>query len=169
MIIKEKDFILRPINLDDSQGYWECMQNPETIKMFMSIPHSLEESNEEIKDHMNKIKKEITEVFTILVNNNYAGNVKLDYQNWDINSKEGRLHLWIHPNYRGKGLATKALITLIKHGFEDKKMKIIYAQCKKINKNVCKVLEKSGLDLVEERFIENTEKLWWQIKNPELK
>ena len=162
--IKGEGFILRSIILDDSKSYWEVMQDKETINGFMSVPNSFEEAKEEVKEHIKKSKKGITEVFTILVSEKYAGNVKLDYQNWDKKSDEGRIHLWLHPDYRGKGLATKALKKLIDYGFSKKNFKVIYAQCKKSNKAVCNVNEKVGFKRVEDRLVKGVKKVWWEIR-----
>jgi len=164
MKIKGEGFILRPITLKDSQGYWEVMQDSETIKRFGSVPNSFEEAEEEIKEYLDKIKKEITEVFTIEVEGEYAGNVKLDKQGWKKESDEGRIHLWLHPDFRGKGLATKALKLLVDYGLKKKKFKTIYAQCKKSNKAVCRVNEKIGFKKVEDRIVDGVEKVWWELK-----
>ncbi|MCR4327692.1 MAG: GNAT family N-acetyltransferase [Nanoarchaeota archaeon] len=163
IVLKGKGFILRPIKLNDSKLYWEVMQDKETAKGFMGVPSSFEEAKKEVKDFIKKTKKGVSQVFTILVDGKYAGNVKLDYQNWDKNSSEGRVHLWLHPDYRGKGLATKALKKIINYGFKIKKMKIIYAQCKKSNKAVCKVNEKVGFRKVENRIVNGVKKVWWEI------
>lgn len=163
-IIEHKDIILRPISLSDVQGYWECMQDEDTKNGFNTVPNSIEEAKEEVEEHIQKSADGITEVFTILVDDKYAGNVKLDRQNWDKTSNEGRFHMWLHKDFRGNGLATKAAKALIKYGFEDKGYKVIYAQCKKSNKAICKVNEKIGFVYVEERLIRGVEKIWWEIK-----
>ena len=164
VLLKGKGFILRPIKLKDSQGYWEVMQDKETIKGFMNFPHSFEESKREVLGHINKSKTKLTEVFTIEVNGKYAGNVKLDCQNWNLNSGEGRIHLWLHPKFRGNGLATKALRLLVKYSFEKRKFNVIYAQCKKSNKAMCKVNKKVGFKKVEDRMVNGIKKVWWEIK-----
>ncbi len=164
-IIKTTEFILRPISQKDVQGYWECMQDEETKKGFMSTPKDFDEAKNEVQELIEKSNEGITEVFTIEVEGKYAGNVKLDWQNWNTNSGEGRVHLWLHPKFRGQNVATKALKKLIEYGFKDKKMNIIYAQCKKANSAVCRVNEKAGFRKVEERIVDGVEKIWWEIKN----
>ena len=160
-MITTEDFTLRPISMSDIQGYWECMQDEETKKGFMSVPKDIGEAEEEIKEHIEKTEQGITEVMTIEVEGQYGGNVKLDWQNWDPEGDEGRIHLWLHPRFRKKGLATKALKEITRYGFEEKKMHAIYAQCKKSNISVCKVNEKAGFKAVEDRIIEGIEKIWW--------
>jgi RimJ/RimL family protein N-acetyltransferase len=142
------------------------MQDKESIKGFMGVPNTFEEAKEKVLGHIKKAKTKVTEIFTIEINKKYGGNVKLDYQNWDINCDEGRIHLWIHPNFRGKGLATKVLSKIIYYGFSKKKFKVIYAQCKRSNKAICKVNKKVGFKLVEERIVNGTKKLWWRLDKP---
>ena len=164
MKLKGDGFILRPIKLSDAKWYWETMQDKESIKSFVSVPHSFEEAKKEVEKQIDKSKTKVIEVFTIEVDGKYAGNVELDYQNYDLKSKEGRVHLWLHPTYRGKGLATKALKLVVEYGFKKKGFNVIYAQCKASNKAVCRVNEKVGFKFVEERIVEGVKKLWWEIR-----
>lgn len=160
---KKMDFTLRPISMDDLEGYFKCMSDDETIKGFNSVPETREEAREEIKEHLENISEGITEVLTIEVDGKYAGNIKLDYQDFNKYSKEGRIHIWMHPSFRGKGIATKAMKEVIKYGFEGKGFNTIYAQCKESNKAVCELNKKVGFELVEPRLINGVRKLWWKI------
>lgn len=146
--IKTKDFILRPLKLSDAKPYFEVMQDEETKKNLNSVPNTLAEAKQEIKDYLKQVKEKGSEYFSIEVNGKYAGNIVLQPQNWDSNSDEGRVHLWIHPNYRGKGLATKALDEVLKYGFK-KKFKRIFVQCKAINKGVIAINKKLGFKRVK--------------------
>lgn len=148
IIIKTKDFILRPLKLSDAKPYFEVMQDEETQRNFNSYPKSLTEVKKEIKDYLKQVKEKDSEYFTIEVNGEYAGNVVLQHQDYDPKSDNGRVHLWIHPKYRGKGLATKALGELVKYGLK-KKYKRIFAQCKAINKGVIKINKKLGFKKVK--------------------
>ena len=141
MIIKTKDFILRPLKLSDSEAYFETMQDKETKKNMETVPETLEETKQEIRDILKQVKEKDSKYFTIEIKGKYAGNVILQHQNWDPKSDEGRVHLWIHPDYRKKGLATNALKEVIEYGFK-KKFKKIFAQCKAINKGVIKINKK---------------------------
>lgn len=148
MKIKSKNFILRPLKLSDAKPYFEVMQDKETQRNLASFPKSLAEVKEEIKDCLKQVKEKDSEYFTIEVDGKYAGNVVLQHQNYDPKSDEGRVHLWIHPDYRGKGLATKALRELVKYGLK-KKFKRIFAQCKAINKGMIKINKKLGFKKVK--------------------
>jgi len=160
-IIQTQDLTLRPLKLSDYIPYFEVMQDEETKKNLNSVPKTLEEAKQEIKDFLKQVKEKDSEYLTIEVGGKYAGNVVLQHQNFDPKSDEGRIHLWIHPNFRGQGLATKALDEVIKHGFK-KKFKKIFAQCKSINYGVIKINEKLGFSIVK-TFIndQGVEKILW--------
>lgn len=156
MIIRKEGFILRPLQLSDAQGYWEVMRDEATKLFFNSVPDTFEKAKKEIED---LIAKEASETFTIEVDGEYAGNVRLDHQKWDVNSDEGRVHLWVHPNFRSRGLATEALSALLEYGL--KKFRVIYAQCKSSNKAVARVFEKAGFKLEKTHMVDGVEKMWW--------
>jgi RimJ/RimL family protein N-acetyltransferase len=159
-IINGRGFILRHIKMSDAKSYWETMQDKEIIKELMSVPHSFGEAKKEIKDDINEMREKGSKYFTIVVNRKYAGNVVLQYQNWDKASKDGRIHIWLHPNFRGKGLATKVIHKIIGYGFK-KGFKKIYAQCKASNKAVIKTIKKLGFKKVKTHMIEGIKKILW--------
>lgn len=164
-IIKTKDFVLRPIRMFDAKAYWEIMQDKETKKGFMSVPKNFQEAKKEVKELVSKNKRKVSEVFAIVVNKEYAGSVVLEYQNWNRKSDEGRMHIWLHPKFRGRGIATKAIKTVLTYGFKKKEFEKIYAQCKASNKAVMKVMEKCGFKKVKIHKVERIKKnLWVKLK-----
>jgi RimJ/RimL family protein N-acetyltransferase len=164
MIIKKERFILRPITIDDLQGYWECMQDKDIKEQLNSVPSSFEDSKKEVEECIKKTKSKLSEVFTIEVNGFYAGNVKLDCQDWDLNTNKGRVHLWIHPKFRGKGLATEVLKIIVKYAFSERNFVVCYAQCKKSNKEICKVNTKCGFIPLETSVVNGIDKILWEIR-----
>ncbi|MBW3002021.1 GNAT family N-acetyltransferase [Candidatus Woesearchaeota archaeon] len=159
-IIRTKEFILRPINLLDAEPYFEVMQDEETKKNLTSVPKNLSEAKQEIKGLIKQIKEKDSEIFTVEINGKYAGNVLLQHQNWNPASDEGRVHIWIHPDYRGKGLATKVLAVVVKYGLKNK-FKRIFAQCKAHNKGVITVLKNLDFKKVKTHSVENSKKILW--------
>lgn len=166
MIIKTKDFVLRPLKISDAKGYFEVNQDAETQRNLTSYPKNLEEAKKDIENDLKEDKEKGSEHFTILVNGVYAGNVILQYQDFDKKSRDGRVHLLIHPKFRGKGLGTRALEEAINYGFR-KKFDRIYAQCKAINKGIIKINEKLGFKKVKTYVNESGIKkiLWVKLKN----
>jgi len=142
--------ILRPLSLDDAQGYLE------------TTPKTIEEVREEILVNLKQVEEKDSEYLTILVDGKYAGNIILQHQDWDPENDEGRLHLWIHPDHRQKGLATEAVKEALNLGF--KKFKKIYAQCKAYNQGVIKILKRSGFFEVKRHTTDHGDKILWAIK-----
>ena len=164
VIIKKSDFILRPLHISDLKAYYETMQDEETKKGFRSTPSSLEEARIEVKEYIKKSKTRATEVFTIEIDGKYAGNVRIDYQDYDLKSDKGRVHLWIHPKFRGKGLATKALKALIEYAFHERNFNTLYGQSKVSNKAVTKVFKKIGFKLEKIHTVDGVKKHWWSLR-----
>ena len=159
-IIRTKQFILRPLQLSDTKGYFEVMQDQETKMNLNSVPADIKEARLEIKKYILQAKEKGSENFTIEIRKKYAGNVLLQPQNWDAKTTDGRVHLWIHPYFRGKGIATKALEATISHGFE-KRYDRIFAQHKAINKGLLKIMEKLGFRKVKVHMIDGAKKILW--------
>ncbi|MDO8528500.1 MAG: GNAT family N-acetyltransferase [Nanoarchaeota archaeon] len=163
-MIRGNGFILRPLRISDSGGYWETMQDKETIKGLMSVPYSFEKAKKEIKEDIKEMKEKGSEYFTIVVKGKYAGYVVLQYQNWDRKSSEGRMHICIHPDFRGKGLATKVWKEILKYGFSKKKLEKVFAQCKASNKAMIKVIKNCGFKKVKTHKVEGIKKILWVKK-----
>ncbi len=163
MIIKSNNpkFILRPIRMSDAEKYFEMKQDKETKKAFMTVPKNLSEVKKQIKEQINRNKRKVSEVFAIEINKEYAGSIILEYQNWDRKSEEGRMHIQIHPKFRGRGLATKTMKTVLKYGFKKRNFKKIYIQCKASNKAVIRVIEKCGFKKEKVHLIEGIKKILW--------
>lgn len=159
-IIKTKEFILRPIQLSDAKPYFKVMQDKETKKNLTSVPKNLEETKQEIKDYIKQVKEKDSEIFTIEIKGKYAGNVLLQHQNWDPSSDEGRVHVWIHPDYRGKGIAAKVLKEVMDHGFKSK-FKRIFAQCKACNEEIISVLKRLGFKKAKTHSADGVKKILW--------
>ena len=158
-IIKTNDFILRPLKLSDAEAYFEVMQDEDSRRNFTSVPNSLEDAKQEILNNIKEMVEKDSEYFTIEIDGEYAGNVVLQHQDYDPKSNEGRLHVWIHPIYRGRGLATKAVREVIDYGLKTKYTKI-FAQCKVINKGLIKLTNNLGFKEVKKFTNEdNVEKI----------
>ncbi len=164
-IMTTTDFILRPLRLDDAELYFEVMQDEESQKNMNSVPDTLEEAEQDIKDHLQQVEEKDSEYFTIEIDGKYAGTVALQHQDYDPDSDEGRVHLWIHPGHRKKGLATRALNEVLRYGFENK-FKRIFAQCNATNKGVIKINKKLGFQKVKTFINEHgVEKILWVKEN----
>lgn len=166
MIIKTKDFILRHKKISDLEGYYETETDELTKKMHMSFPKNLSEAKKDLQKSIKNYseKPRLSESFTIEVNGKYAGSVTIQFQNFDVKGKEGRVHISIHPEFRSKGLATKVLKKITDYGFKKYKFKRIFAQCKLINKAIARVNEKVGFKLEKIHTVDGTKKMWWVLE-----
>jgi ribosomal-protein-alanine N-acetyltransferase len=146
-IIKTKYFTLRPLKLSDVKPYFESMQDKITKKGFFNVPKNLKEAKKEIANHIKQNKSKVGATFTIEVNGEYAGYVKIDYENWDKKEHRGRIHYCTHPKFRGKGITTKAANLVTEYGFKKLKLKRIIGTCRTYNKASARILEKIGYKL----------------------
>jgi ribosomal-protein-alanine N-acetyltransferase len=64
-----------------------------------------------------------------------------------INLKEstGEINYYIAPRYRGQGLATEAVMALLKFGFGDMELNRIQGRCAPDNKSSERVMQKAGM------------------------
>jgi len=148
-IIKTKEFNLRHFKMSDAKGYFECQQDKEAKKGFMTVPSSVEDAKKEVKKIISQYrrKKPENEQFVIEINNEFAGYVSID----DLNEKhfEHRAGIGyaIHPKFRGKGITTKAVKLITNYAFKKYNLKRIVGWCRTFNKASARVLEKAGYKL----------------------
>lgn len=147
MIIKTKDFILRPLRMSDAEAYFEITQDKLAQRGFQRPPKNLREAKEDIKKYIDQQKKGIGEPFAIEINGEYAGSVIIQFQNFDPKDHRGRMHVWLHPKFRGKGIMTKAVKIMVKYAFRKYKWVKIIAQTRSYNKPAQGVLKRAGFKL----------------------
>ncbi|MAG47962.1 hypothetical protein CL617_05120 [archaeon] len=163
--IEKDEFILRDLEIKDSQGYWETMQDEKTKEGMMETPKSFKRAKIEVEDYIEDAKTKVKEVLTIEIDGQYAGNVRLDYQGFNTDSDEGRVHMWIHPKFRKNKLAQRALQALIKYAFEKRKFRVLYGQSKVSNKAMAKIMENLGFEKEKKhRIVDDIKKIWWTLK-----
>jgi RimJ/RimL family protein N-acetyltransferase len=143
IIIKTKDFVLRPRTLKDAQFYLDCHKDKEAKKNFMSVPKNLKEAKQEIREGM--AKKSLR--FIIEVQGNPAGFITLELNDNPRYKHSAIIGYAIHPDFRGKGLATKATKVLSDYGFKKLRLVRITGWCRTFNKASAKVLENAGFKL----------------------
>lgn len=147
-IIKTKDFILRPIKVDDAKMYLESHLNKEAKKGFMSTPKNLVEAKKEIKERLEDEKKGTQETLAIEVDGEYAGFVNIHGLTKNDRYKHAAIIGYCtHPKYRGKGITTKAVKLVTDYAFKKYHLKRISGMCRTFNKASARVLEKAGYKL----------------------
>lgn len=171
-ILKTKDFILRPLKIEDAEVYFEITQDKLAQRGFIHPPKDLKEAKEDIKKYIDQGKKGIGEPFAIEVNGEYAGSVILQFQNFNPKDYRGRMHIWLHPKFRGQGIMTRACNLVVKYAFKKYKWVKIIAQTRSYNKSAQGVLKRTGFKLEgilkkdtikDGKYVDNT---LWARMNP---
>lgn len=149
MIIKTKDFILRPIRMSDLDGYFECQQDKETKKGFMSVPKDIKEAKKELEMKVNDLNKEkpFGEAFAIEVKGEFAGYIELCHLNEEHCEHKCEISYCAHPKFRGKGITTRGVKLVTEYAFKKYNLKRISGFCRTFNKASARVLEKAGYKL----------------------
>ncbi len=144
VIIKTKDFTLRPITLSkpDILGYLACHQDKDAKKNFSNAPKNYAEAKKEVK-------KNIIHPYLLVieVNNRFAGFVHLELNNLVRYKHSAILRYGLNKEFRGRGLATKATKVLSDYGFKKLKLVRITGWCRTFNKASAKVLKNAGFKL----------------------
>lgn len=151
MIIKSKNpkFELRHIKMSDLQAYFECFQGKNILESLLRLPKNLAEAREKLNEKISEYtkKKPSGETFAIIIKNVFAGYIELSHLNENHAEHKCEIGYCIHPNFRGKGLATKATTLLTQYAFKKYKLKRISAMGRLKNKASARVLEKAGYKL----------------------
>jgi len=148
-VIKGKGFILRHVRMSDAQGYFEIQQGKGIKHFLLKIPKNLKDAKGDLKIRVADLKKKkpFGETFAIEVNGEFAGYVDLHHLNLEHQEHKGEIGYCVHPKFRGKGLAAKAVILLTNYAFKKYKLKRISAMGRVENKASARVLEKAGYKL----------------------
>ncbi|MEM3408152.1 MAG: GNAT family N-acetyltransferase [Candidatus Micrarchaeia archaeon] len=136
--IKTKDFVLRPIGINDAKNIYLFQQDAEAKKNLAWIPDSIERVK---KDIIAELKKKDRETLVIDVEGQAVGEITLSMI---IPNHKGKLGFWIAKEYRRKGIMTKAVKLATDYWFKKYRLKRIYANTRKWNKPSARVLEKAG-------------------------
>jgi len=149
MIIRSKNFILRPIKMSDLQGYFDCQQDEEAKKMFMSTPKNLKEAKKDLQKDLKEMhaKKPTREGFVIEVNGKFAGYIWFDEISYGFAKHKASFGYVVRKDFRGQGLGSKALKLMTDYAFKKYKLKRMYTYTRTFNKASARILEKAGFKL----------------------
>jgi [ribosomal protein S5]-alanine N-acetyltransferase len=148
MILKGKGFILRPLRMSDAAMYFASQQDKDAKKGFMCTPKTMNEARKEVKEKLSKMKNETGETLVIEVDGMFTGYVEIHHLTKDLKSRHtAAIGYCTHPNYRGRGLTTKAVRLMTDYAFKKYKLKRISGWCRTFNKASARVLEKAGYKL----------------------
>ena len=92
IVIKTKDFILRPIRMNDAELYFESQQDKYARKGFMTTPKTLSEAKSEIQGRIKALKEKHGITFAIEIDKKYAGYVEIH----ELTERERYRHICEH-------------------------------------------------------------------------
>jgi ribosomal-protein-alanine N-acetyltransferase len=115
MELRDGDLELRPFTLDDVPAIVEACNDPEIQHWIPMIPRPYSE-----EDARAFVQGEVSGIgqhqFAIAENGFLVGSIGLGISEF---SRNGHIGYWCAPQARGRGLITRALRLISKHGFED--------------------------------------------------
>jgi RimJ/RimL family protein N-acetyltransferase len=135
--------------MPDATGYFECQQDEEAKKGFMSVPKNLREARKEIKEMLSAMhkKRPIKEIFAIEINGEFAGYVGIN----DLNEKHSEHRAYVgyclNKKFRRRGITTEAVKLVTNYAFKKYKLKRIESMCRTFNKASAGVLRNAGFKL----------------------
>ncbi len=136
--LETKRLILRPLTSDDFEAVHSWASNPINIR-YMSFGPNDEESTRKFLE----TAKSGNDFAVVLKENNYvigSGGIYAD----DTNDT-GVLGWILHIDYWKRGYGTEFGAELIRYGFEDLKLRRIYADCAAVNYGSYRVMERIGM------------------------
>ncbi len=145
MILYTERLILRPWEESDAESLYEYAKNPEVGPIAGWPVHtSVENSREIIRD---VLSAEETYAVCLREDNKAIGSVGLmigEHSNLNLPEEEGEIGYWIGVPFWGRGLIPEAVQELIRHGFEDLKLKRLWCGYFDGNIKSRRVQEKCG-------------------------
>lgn len=143
-------FKLRPFNFNDIDSLIVYANNPKIASNLTNqFPHPYTRESGESFIKMATRHSPVT-IFAIDINRKASGGIGLHPQS-DIHIKNAELGYWLAEKFWGKGIMTKAVKQMVKHGFETLDINRIFARPYGSNLGSQKVLEKAGF-VLEGRF-----------------
>lgn len=138
--------ILRKIEADDIPALLKYANNKNIADNILNIPYPYQEPDAvfRISYVWQGFKQQTRFVFAIIGKeaNELIGEIALHQDN---NKRVAQLAYWVAEPFRGKGIATEAVRTVLKFGFDQLKLDLIFADCKQENTASIKVLTNNGM------------------------
>ena len=135
--------------MSDVQDSFDCQQDEQAKKGFMSTPKNLAEVKKDIRRNIAqyKQKKPAGQEFVIEIKGEYAGHIGMHSLNEKFEEHKGKIGYCVNKKFRGKGIATEAVKLLTKYAFKKYKLKRIEGWCRTFNKASAGVLKNAGYKL----------------------
>ena len=146
MLFTER-LMLRKIEVDDIPALVKYANNKKISDNIINIPYPYREPDAafRISFVVQGFKKKTRVVFAIISkeHNELIGEISLHIM--DLKNRQGQLAYWIGEPFWNKGMTTEAAKAVIRFGFEQLNLNLIYADCYTENIGSQKVIEKNGM------------------------
>ena len=137
-IIKTKNFILRPFRMSDAEELAKNINNKIIAKNTSTIPYPYK--LKDAKKWLSLKEKDVVN-FCIEIDGEVVGSAGLHRIS---KGHKAELGYWLAEKYWGKGLMTKIVKEVVKYGFQELKLKRIFAFVYTFNKASMGVLKNNG-------------------------
>lgn len=145
MVIKTKQFILRPLKMSDAAAYAKYASNKKISRNMLRLPYpvTLDYVKIRIKTAQKEYKKSKPVFYNLAIeiDGEFSGWISINHIVWGHKASIG---YWLAEKYWGKGLMTKIVKTVTVWGFKKFKLKRMEASVFPFNPASMKVLVKSG-------------------------
>ena len=159
MTLYTERLILRPWEEADAAALYEYAKDPDVGPIAGWPPHtSVENSREIIR---NVLRVDETYAVCLREDNRAIGSIGImigQNSNLDIAEDEGEIGYWIGVPFWGQGLIPEAVKELIRHGFEDLKLKRIWCAYFEGNDKSRRVQEKCGF-----QYHHTNKDVYWKL------
>lgn len=144
MLIKTKQFTLRPIRKGDLESIARHINDWAIVRNMLSIPYpyTIKDAREWYRKTRNvaRQKKRDRYDFGIEIDDEIVGGIGI----FKISGHKAELGYWLGRAYWGKGIMTEVVKEITKYGFNELGLRRIYASVFPHNKPSMRVLEKAG-------------------------
>lgn len=147
MIIKSKNFILRPWIMSDKYSLAKHLNNKKVTNNLAVVPYpyNLKDARKWLTKTVRESKsKKVNNIhFAIEINDEAVGSIGLH----KIHDRKAEVGYWLAEKYWGQGIMSESLKIITKYGFDKLKLVRIFAHVYCYNPASKRVLEKAGFDV----------------------
>ena len=146
MILQTQRLILRPQVLADAPALFAILSDPEAMR-FWNRPAitRLAVVEELMREQQDAMDRGLCRYWTLHANGDAIGSVDLSL----IQEASAELGFMLHPDHWGQGLASEAVIAVIRHAFYALALTRVAAVGQSANRAAARVLEKNGFALTQ--------------------
>lgn len=164
-ILETERLYLREMHPDDAQNFFDLNLDPEVIQYTGDQPFgSVEEAREFLKAYHHYKRYGLGRWVVIeKTGNAFLGWCGLKYT---ASLNEHDIGFRFYKKHWNKGFATEAAKACIAFGFEKFQVPVIVGRAMPENKASIKVLEKLGMEFLEERVTKDKTQMIYKIQNP---